>query len=131
MSTHPSESDPREAEIALIQLQQQGLFTKVHVNVSQELIQVTEDKLTLILDRHSSSLVKRDAWIPPLTLFIPILTTLMTAKFETNIFPSTTWHAIFVVAAVLSAGWLLWTICSRPKKLTVIQLVNEIKGINS
>ena len=122
-------SDRNEDGIALIQPER--LFTKVHVNVSQELIQVTEDKLTLILDRHSSSLAKREAWIPPLTLLIPILTTLMTAKFETGILSADTWQAVFIVAGVLSAAWLFWTLYSMPKKSTVAQLVDAIKGTNS
>ena len=114
MSTHTTESDHREQEITLIQPEQ--LVTRVHVNVSQELIQVTEDKLTLILERHSLSLARRGAWIPPLTLLLPILTTLITAKFEDIILPSATWSSVFVVAAALSVIWLIRTIFPLPKK---------------
>lgn len=129
MTTNQGGSDRSEDEIVLIQPER--LFTKVHVNVSQELIQVTEDKLSLILDRHASSLAKGEAWIPPLTLLVPILTTLMTAKFQTSILPADTWHAVFIVAGVLSCGWLLWTFYSMPKKISVAQLVDAIKGTNS
>ena len=107
---------------------EQGLIKKVHTNVSQELIQVTEDKLQLILVQHSFSLTKREAWIPPLSLLIPILTTLMTARFENYIFPAVLWQAIYIVASIISGFWLLKVLIYRPRKKTVGEIVNEIKG---
>ena len=107
---------------------EQGLIEKVHTNVSQELIQVTEDKLQLILVQHSFSLTKREAWIPPLSLLIPILTTLMTARFENYIFTAVLWQAIYIVASIISGLWLLKVLIYRPGKKTVGEIVNEIKG---
>ena len=104
------------------------MVANVHTNVSQELIQVTEDKLKLILVQHSLSLTKRDAWISPLSLFIPTITTLMTARFEDYIVSGDIWQAIFIVSSAISGFWLIKALFSRPKKNTIDEIVDQIKG---
>ena len=126
MNNHSDRTDQQTSANYLVP--EEGLIKTVHTNVSQELIQVTEDKLKLILVQHSLSLTKREAWIPPLSLLIPILTTLMTARFEDYIFPAVLWQAIYIVASILSCLWLFKVLIYRPKKKAIDDIVNEIKG---
>jgi hypothetical protein len=82
----------------------------VHINVSQNLIITTEDKLRLCLSEHLKRMERKNSWITPLGILIAILVTLVTSTFKDVGLSADTWRAIFIIAGVLSLGWLIWSI---------------------
>lgn len=101
----------------------------VHVNVDQEIIQITEDKLRLILKDHLHSLTHKGGWIAPFGLLVSIVTTFCTAKFDTFIgLGSDFWRALFTLVAVVSVFWLVVAIKRGREVLTLDELINKVKN---
>lgn len=101
----------------------------VHVNVDQEIIQITEDKLRLILKDHIHSLTLKGGWIAPLSVLISIVTTFCTAKFDTFIgLGPEFWKSLFTLVCVASVVWLLVAINSGRKVLTLDEFINKVKN---
>jgi len=106
-------------------------INQVHTNIEQELIQVTEDKLKLILNEHIDSVEKKNSWIAPLSLFITLLIVFATTDFKEAYLSANTWEAIFIITAVLIFTWLLKSIYNFINAKTVIDIINRIKNNNS
>jgi hypothetical protein len=100
----------------------------VHSNLDQEIIQVTEDKLRLVLNEHVTQAEQRKAWIAPLSLLVAIVTIFATSNFKDAFFKAPTWEAIFFITGVLSAGWLALTALQAAKSPTVQDIVEKIKN---
>ncbi|MBL4886327.1 MAG: hypothetical protein JKY95_17575 [Planctomycetaceae bacterium] len=101
----------------------------LHLNVSQEVIITTEDKVRLCMTEHANQLIARQNWIAPLSLFVTILVVLLTADFSDRlIFPKATWHAVFVLGAILAFVWAVQTIYRAINATTSIDnIVIELK----
>lgn len=102
--------------------------SKFHVNLSQEVIVITEDKLRLCLLSHASRLTAKDRWVAPVSLCITFIVVLATATFNRFILPSATWQAVFVICAVGSAIWAIFSVARAIRvdsKLDTV--VNEVK----
>jgi hypothetical protein len=100
----------------------------VHVNVKQQLIVTTEDKLMLCLTKFTDNAEKRGGWIAPLGILVSLLLTLATATFRDIIGISQyTWKALFIMAVILSGAWLIWSLKNRARAVSCQDVVNEIK----
>lgn len=101
----------------------------VHINVSQALIIITEDKVRNHLSKHLNKVEKRKGWIAPLGILITIIITLITSDFKQDsfIFPSATWEAIFVISGLISLGWLIYSIIQALKSESIEDLIDKIK----
>ncbi len=100
----------------------------VHSNLDQEIIQITEDKLRLVLNLHLAKCEQRLAWVAPLGLLIAILTAFTTATFkDAFMLSAATWEAAFLIAALLSAAWLAKTAIAAFQASTVEDIVAKIK----
>jgi hypothetical protein len=99
----------------------------VHINVSQNLIITTEDKLRLCLSEHLKRMERKNSWITPLGILIAILVTLVTSTFKDVGLSADTWRAIFIIAGVLSLGWLIWSIKEAWKSEKIEDIVEELK----
>lgn len=64
----------------------------IHQNVSPSLILITEDRLSLLIHRHSDGVNKKNEWIAPLGVFLTIAITLTTADFKSFILPRVQTH---------------------------------------
>jgi hypothetical protein len=84
----------------------------VHSNVAQEFIVTTRDKLELCLNRHKEKIAARQQWPVPFGIFVSVLLTLLTADFRQDRFGITgvVWQAIFIIVAVLSGVWLIYSL---------------------
>lgn len=103
--------------------------TEVHRNVSQEIIEITEDKLKLLLNEHAASVESRSGWQTPLALFVTIVLVLTTTSFKESLGVSAdTWLAVFIISAVLCLFWFLRTLLNRPRENTVEDLLEKIKN---
>ncbi|WP_445679365.1 hypothetical protein [Radicibacter daui] len=100
----------------------------VHGNLSQEVIQITEDKLLLILTNHIRDVEARSAWILPLGFLISIVVTFVTADFKKFIFEPSVWQAVFFVFGVICFVWLVRSLWRRSSAPSLENLMEKIKG---
>lgn len=100
---------------------------RVHINVSQEVIITTEDKVRLCLSEHLKRMEKKRGWIAPLGILMAIVLTLVTTTFKEFGLSAATWQAIFIVGAVLSGVWLVWSIREAQRSQKIEDIVAELK----
>ena len=101
--------------------------TKVHGDLSQEVVKITVDKLSLILHKHSASIGQRKGWIAPLGIFLTILVVLLTSTFNKVIWSGDTWTAIFVIGGILTFIWLIRSLWRSYKSESIDNLIEKIK----
>jgi hypothetical protein len=102
-------------------------------NIKSDLIIITHDKLENILLKHLERLLLKNKWLTPLSLFISIFVTLLTASFK-DAFGLTKeiWTSIFIVCCIISLFWLIVSVISlikHRKETTIESLINKIKAI--
>ena len=101
----------------------------VHVNVDQEVIQITEDKLRLILKDHLASISQSGGWIAPFSILVSIIATFCTAKFDSFIgLGSEFWKSFFALVGIASLVWLGVTIKRGRGVMTLDQFINKVKN---
>lgn len=105
----------------------QAPVTIVHSNLDQEVIQITEDRLRLVLKDYLSKAEERKAWIGPLGIFLAIVTAFVTADFRDFYLKAPVWQAIFLISGVLSLGWLAWAIREAVGAPSIDQIMEKIK----
>ena len=119
-------------------LQKDGEFIKtptvnvsaVHGNLSQQIIEITVDKLSLILHKHANSIEEKKSWIAPLGILTTITLVLITSEFKQIIWSAETWAAFFILSAIASLIWLFRSGCKAYKSETIEDLVEKIKKQN-
>ncbi len=102
---------------------------EVHSNVYQEVIEVTSDKLKLILLEYVECLAKSKEWQMPLSLILAIILVLSTTSFKQSFGLSPdTWFAIFVISCGLSCVWLLKTLLHKKNSISIDELIQKVKN---
>lgn len=82
--------------------------TDIHENTAQEVIQITVDRLKLVLVEHKDGFERRKEWHTPLSLIATIAVVLITTSFRPALgFSADTWAAVFIVSLVLSGIWFI------------------------
>jgi len=99
----------------------------VHSNLDQEIIQITEDRLRLVMKDHLEEIEDKRAWHTPLGVLIAIIAAFVTADFRDAYFKAETWQAVFLITGVLSLFWLIKTIFKAAKSPTIDDIVSKIK----
>ena len=101
-------------------------------NVSQGVIHITEDKLHVILLGYEEKNKKYYSWTTPFGIFILCIIATITSNFnETWGLSPDTWMAIFVIGAVSSGIWSLYSIYrawKNRKDRGIKHLIEEIKN---
>ena len=100
---------------------------EVHMNVSQNVIVITEDKLRLHLSSGAKRMERKNIWIAPLSIFLAIMLAFLTADFKDFFLKAAIWQAVFVIAAVLSFIWFSLAIFQHIKSETIDDLIEKIK----
>jgi hypothetical protein len=100
----------------------------VHSNLDQEVIQVTEDKIRLVLNEHLRNIECRKDWIAPLSLLIAIVTTFITSSFKDALLSASTWEAIYILSGALSVAWLVKALWALLTASTLDDVVAQIKN---
>lgn len=92
----------------------------IHKNLTQEIIVTNTDKVRLILNDHNEIVKKKIGWLNPVGLFISVLTTLLTAKFEEEKFgiKPEIWNGIFIVSCIATFFW------------SVVLIINALRYYN-
>lgn len=102
--------------------------TKVHMNLGQDAIVITEDKVRLVLMTHLRTLEQKRGWIAPLGLLVAIVTAFATAKFQDAFgLKATTWEAIFVLSGIASLVWTIIAVVVAARAPSVDGVVSEMK----
>jgi hypothetical protein len=104
---------------------------EVHSNLDQEVIQITEDKLRLVLNEHLGHVSERQGWIAPLGLLVAVITTLVTSTFRDIGLKAPTWEAIFWIVGVASFGWLIRAVIRAFQAPSVDDVVERVKNRSS
>lgn len=108
----------------------------VYKNLTQEIIVTNTDKVKLILADHHKIIKRKIEWISPVGIFVTVLTTILTAKFEEAKFGISPqiWQSIFIVSCFASFFWSLILIINAIrfyKKGTVDEFIDKLKIKNS
>lgn len=102
-------------------------------NVSVNVIEITEDKLVNILNKHVSKIKKSNDWISATALFVSLVGILLTSTFnDVWIFTKDMLLAFFTLITILSLGYAIYTIMNCYKNRSGVQnIIKEIKGENN
>jgi uncharacterized membrane protein YqjE len=101
--------------------------SEVHLNVSQEVIITTEDKLKLCLSQYLEKMEVKNSWIAPLGVLLTIIVTIITSTFKEIGLSADTWKAIFIVFGIICSGWLISAIMKSTSTMTVEDIIKELK----
>lgn len=103
--------------------------SKVHINVSQDVLITTEDKVKLCLSDHLAVIEKKNSWQAPAGIFFTILTTLLTTTSFRNFFilNADQWKVAYIFGLIISLIWSLNTLKYIRNSSTIQDVVNAIK----
>jgi len=121
---------PKEVEISTRSMTGQLVdISEVHLNVTQEVIITTEDKINLCLSQHLKRIERKRSWIAPFGILIAIVLTFVTSSFKENVLQlnADTWRAIFIIAGLICFVWLIRSIIEAIKSLKVEDIVEKLK----
>jgi hypothetical protein len=100
----------------------------VHSNLDQEIIQITEDRLRLVLKDHLELVEEKKAWHAPLGVLIAIVAAFVTADFRDTYFKAATWQAFFLITGILSLIWLIKASYRAATSPSIDDIVSKIKA---
>ena len=131
-----SEPTPSNEQIGSLIIAEQAAqlmqaTSKVHLNLGQDILVTTEDKIWRILANHLASVERRRAWTTPLGILLAILVVFPTTSFRQFLFPAETWQAFFLMCAAGSFYWLarsLWQAGDRGSVTAIFKSVLQPKG---
>ena len=118
-------TDQKEKAVLLSQLVE---VDQLYLNVSQQLIVTTEDKVKLCLNKHYKNAEKKREWLTPFSLFVAIALVFATSNFKPFILSAATWEAIFIILAVSSLCWFLFSIKSAFRNIEIDLIIDELKA---
>ena len=107
-------------------------ISRIHNNVDQVVIKITEDKLKNILNEYNYALHDSKSWIAPLGIFLTLLGTLITSTPKDLLLPKEYWVPLYGGTAVAAGIWLLvscykaWQ--ARKKSMSVEYIIARIKN---
>jgi len=118
-------TDQKEKAVLLSQLVE---VDQLYLNVSQQLIVTTEDKVELCLNKHYKNAEKKREWLTPFSLFVAIALVFATSDFKLFILSAATWEAIFIILAASSLCWFLFSIKSAFRNIEIDLIIDELKA---
>ena len=101
---------------------------RVTLNVSQSVVVTTEDKLKICLNDHVKKIEQGKEWLAPFSLLSSLVLSLVTADFKQAVLSAETWHALFIIASVLSVIWLLITLRNAFSSRSIDFVIDDIKN---
>jgi len=102
--------------------------TTVHSNLSQEIVQITVDRLKLVLQAHLKQMERRKEWIAPLGVLIALVIVFPTTEFRAFAgLKAETWQAIFIISTLIAFIWWLKTTVAAFRSPSVEDVIERIK----
>lgn len=100
----------------------------IHSNITPEILEITIDKLRIILLQNEKDIGGENAWQTPLALLITIVVVLCTAEFkEFFLIKAEVWSAIFIMSFFISAGWLIYSLIKMKRRMSFEGLIECMK----
>lgn len=127
-------SQQQQTEVATYTSASEDKFVdKRYANLRSDIVEITHDKLENVLIKFYQKHALRTAWFNPLSMVVGVALTLTTAEFKEKAIglQGATWQAIFVIALVLSAVWLITNLARLAiswKETTLDFLIDRIKN---
>ena len=100
-------------------------------NTSINLIEITEDKLELILTKHIQNIERPKGIGEALAISITLLLALLTAEFGSFLgIPGYAWKVVFAIGFLVSVGYFVIVIRNRRKyKDGIDMIIKDIKNL--
>lgn len=100
----------------------------IHSNVTPEILEISVDKLRIVLLENEKKISDANEWQTPFAILLTIIIVLCTATFKEFLSLSAdSWHAIFIVGAVVTCIWFLSALFRRQKRMTISELIDRMK----
>jgi len=100
----------------------------VHWNISRGLIVISEDRAGRILDEHLRGLEKRKGWIPPLCVFLPLVSALLTSTFkDLGFIKGSMFQVAFLIGGTACFVWLVVAVVQSVRAESVDDLLATLK----
>lgn len=100
---------------------------KLYINVPEEVIITTEDKLRLWLLEHGKRMGMKRGWVGPLALFLSLILTLVTTDFKSIGLEAAVWKFIMIVEVIGSFGWLVFSVKEALQARKMEDIISELK----
>ena len=103
--------------------------TNLHSNTETEIVEITSDKLRLILTEHIKKSEKASEWQTALAILITAIASLVTTEFRTSFgVDGGVWKALFIIAAVVSFFWLVKAVIRAVRVESIDKLIARIQN---
>ena len=110
-------------------INQRQALNAVHVNVSQETIVVTGDKMRLVLNDVLISAKRQQAWHAPAGLLLSEVATLVASTFHSAMgLTGDQWNVLFVVGMIVTMLWLPLAITRGRRQPSVDEILGLLKN---
>ena len=105
-------------------------ISTIHTNTELTLIQITEDKLRLVLIEHLAAVESKKRWHVPLGVFLALVPVILTSDFkDVGSIDKATWRGFFMFLSLASFGWLVLASGGALKSVTLDGLVQKVKNV--
>lgn len=105
--------------------------SRITMNVGQEFITTTSDKLELCLIKYQKALQLQNEWIPPAGILLSVLPTLFGAQFNDFLgIKKSVWEALYLLIAIISGIWFLKALSvfqEQKDQTTVSKVIEDIR----
>lgn len=106
---------------------------RVYANTKSDLIEITDDKLRLILSDFIERIKKTHDWLIPFSILLTLIITFLTTEFSKDFLgiSRSTWSTIFILIFIISVIWLIISTfnCIYKKRLNTLEnLIDRIKN---
>lgn len=114
---------------ATIDLLHEGLKqSAVHVNLGQQMMILTEDRLRLDLNEWSSSTKRRRQWQVPAGMLLTEVAAFVTSSFHDTVgISGQQWEALFRTLIVVTVFWLLAALVRGRRASSADSLIERLK----
>jgi len=102
---------------------------QVHSNTSLEIIEITSDKLRIIITDHIKRSEKINEWQTALGILLATVAALVTTEFKSTFgVDGGVWKAIFIITTMVCVVWLVKALIRVFRAETVDHLISRIKN---
>lgn len=102
---------------------------EISYNVEQRVICISEDRAVLCLQRHSTRMGNRQAWIAPLGMLLTVVVALATADFHAFLgVRGAVVEAFLIFMGLMDMTWLVIALLRIKSAVSPEELVEELRG---
>ena len=105
-------------------------ISSIHSNTELTLVQITEDKLRLVLMGHLSAVESKKRWHVPLGILLALIPVLLTSEFkDVGQIDKATWKAFFMFLSLGAGVWFLAALRTAFTSTTLNELIEKLKNV--